>query len=160
MGNRGMSEKLVISNVRVFRQIATEAFQLMQGQMSSGRRPQPDGPPGWILTFDPEQKSFKNALVVLAFVGVCLEAVLHLLIVEQQGIKAYKTHDRKTYEDKLRLLGCDDEEILELCTHFRKVRREVVHEKAHIDNGEIRKAQSEAKAAISLLDKVFAYFKL
>ena len=58
------------------------------------------------------------------------------------------------------MLGSNDESIMELCKNFRDARREVVHEKAHLDQDSVRAAQNEAEKAIELVDKVYTYFKL
>ena len=90
------------------------------------------------------------------FCGVYLEALLHLLFVEKHDKVFAKKHDNLTYEDKLSLLGCSDQSIFDSCKHYRKVRREVVHEKAHFDTKYIRKAQTEALLSIELVEKINA----
>jgi len=69
------------------------------------RIPKPNGEPGWIITYDPEQRSFKNAFITIVFCGVFLEAMLHLLIVERKGFDIFNKYDRKSYKDKLQLLA-------------------------------------------------------
>jgi len=128
----------------------------MRDDMAGRVRPKPDGEPGSIITYDPERKSFKNAFVTIVFCGVYLESLLHLLIVKRFGTEIYEQYDRRSYEDKLRLLGCTDEVILEGCRHYRDARRDVVHEKAHMDRNNIRIAQDEAKLAMALIDKISA----
>lgn len=152
--------QIVSTNVSTFYRIAQEAYAEMSVQQALHTRPKPNGESGNILTYDPDQKSFKSAFIALVFSGVCLEALLHLLIVAHKDLQAFKDYDHKTYEDKLELLGCDDEEILKLCKHFRAARREVVHEKAHLDQETWRVAQREAVAAIDLVNKVFCFFKI
>ena len=68
--------KLVVTNVSTYRAIATEAFEAMRGLVESGRWPKEDGSPGWILKFDPDQKSFKQAMIAIVFTGMWLEALL------------------------------------------------------------------------------------
>ena len=149
------------TNVRVFYKIAQEAYVMMSEDINSRRRKKPGNEPGYIITYDPNQTSFKNAFIVIVFSGVFLESILHLLIVKQKGIKAFEENDRKlNYESKFKLLGCDDESIMDLCKNFRAARREVVHEKAHLDSESFRNAQKEAKSAIELVNKVVAYFNL
>jgi hypothetical protein len=148
------------SNVWVFYRIAKESFESMKNDISSGRRPKPNGEPGWIITYDPEQKSYKAALVVIVFSGMFLEALLHLLIVNRKGIGTFKSYDGKKYEEKLRLLGCTEESILSLCENYRQVRREIVHEKAHLNKTTIRFAQKEAESAITMITRIADFFKL
>lgn len=132
----------------------------MKDDIASGRRPKPNGEPGWIITYDPEQKSYKAALIVIVFCGMFLEALLHLLIVNRKGIVAFKSYDRKTYEDKLRFLDCTEESILNLCENYRKARREIVHEKAHLDQTTVLFAQKEAETAITMITRIADFFKL
>jgi hypothetical protein len=143
--------ELIITNVSTYRAIAIEAFQAMQELVESGRRPKEDGSPGWILQFDQNQKSFKQAMVAIVFTGMWLEALLHLLIVRDHGEEKFREFDFKSYEEKLRLIGIDDNSILEAAARFRKSRKELVHEKAHFETGEMKTAQDEARNAFQLL---------
>jgi len=152
---------LVHTNVRVFYKIAQECYKAMNDFLKMYRRPMPDGKPGYIITLDPDQKSFKNAFITIVFCGVFLESLLHLLILKHYGLDIFKKYDRKSYEEKLKLLGCSDRSIIDLCKKYRDARREVVHEKAYLDNDYfLRVAQDEAEVAIELINKVVAYFKL
>jgi hypothetical protein len=154
------SHSFVHTNVRVFYHIAHEAYVAMDENLNSRRKPKPDDESGYIVTYDPEQKSFKNAFITIVFCGVFLESLLHLLIVKRKGLKIFKDYDFKSYEAKLQLLGCNDQSILEGCIQYQDARREVVHEKAHLDNDNIRVAQKEAAAAMELIQKIVAYFNL
>lgn len=147
-------------NVRVFYKIAIESYRAMKEDLDSSRKPKPNGKPGWIITYDPEQKSFKAALVAIVFCGIFLESVLHLLIVNRKGIEVFKSYDRKKYEDKLRLLDCREQSILDLCENYRQIRHEIVHEKAYLDQNSIRFAQKEAEAAVNMIEKIVDFFKL
>lgn len=105
----------VHTNVRFFYEIAKESYEVMKDEFDSHRRPKPGGEPGWILTWDPDHKSFKKAFVTIVFCGVWFEAVLHLLIVKHKGVEVFKKYDRtSSYEGKLELLGCTDKSIIEL----------------------------------------------
>ena len=146
------------TNVRVYRAIADEAYQKMVQSIEAGRRPKPDGSAGWIVTCDPDQTSFKQAMISIVFTGVWVEAMLHLLIVKAYGKDKYIEYDFKSYEEKLRLLGCSDEKLMDSVSRFRKARKDLVHEKAHIDDGEIRFAQKEAEKAYELLAAISEHF--
>ncbi len=150
------------TNLQVFYHIAEEAYVAMDEALNQSRRPNPNDEQGWIITYDPKQKGFKNAFITIVFCGIFLESLLHLLIVKHKGLDVFKEYDKKnkTYEDKLRLLDCNDHSILEGCSHYRKARREVVHEKAHIDNKNFRVAQKEAASAMELIKNIVTYFKL
>ena len=155
-----MAKTLVISNVRYFYEIANEAFDKMNDDMGKNIKLKPNGNEGFIKTYDPQHKSFKNALITIVFAGVYLESLMHLLIVEKNDIVTYEKYDRKVYEGKLKLLGCNDSEILELCSKYRASRKEIVHEKAHLDNGKIKMAQAEAIIAMSLVNKINEHFNI
>ncbi len=148
------------TNVRVFYKIAQESYEAMNEHFRSHTRPKPNGEPGYIFTLDPEQKSFKNAFITIVFCGVFLESLLHLRIVKQYGLEVFEKYDHKPYEEKLKLLGCSDQSITDLCKKYRDARKEVVHEKAYLNNDYFRAAQKEAEVAIELINKVVAYFKL
>jgi hypothetical protein len=148
------------SNVRAFYRIAEEAYVAMDDDLRSSRRPKPNNEPGWIITYDPDQKSFKNAFIAIVFCGVFLESLLHLLIVEHKGVAVFKKYDRKPYKDKLQLLGCNDISILQASVQYQNTRRQVVHEKAHLDIDDYRFAQKEAASAMEFVKKVIAYFDL
>lgn len=143
--------ELILTNVSTYRAIAIEAFEAMQELVESGRQPKEDGAPGWILQFDPNQKSFKQAMIAIVFIGMWLEALLHLLIVRDHGEEKFREFDFKLYEEKLRLIGIDDSSILEAAARFRIARKELVHEKAHFNTGETQTAQDEARNAYQLL---------
>ncbi len=110
------------------------------------------------MTFDPDQRSFKQAMVTIVFTGMWLEALLHLLIVREHGKDKFKEFDFKSYADKIRLLGCSDQKILDAAIKFQKSRKELVHEKAHFDTGVIKTAQDEADNAHQLLLAIDSLF--
>jgi hypothetical protein len=78
--------------------------------------------------------------------------------VSRYGEDVFKKYDRQTYEQKLELLDCKDQNILESAARFRRTRIELVHEKAYQDDGEIRRAQDEAENAHALLTAVHNHF--
>lgn len=154
------ADNFVHTNLYVFYQIAQETYMAMNENVNSSRKPKLNDEPGWVVTYDPGRKSFKNAFITIVFCGIFLDSLLHLLIVNRKGIEIFEEYDRKTYEDKLLLLGCNDQSILEECAHYRDARREVVHEKAHINKKNIRVAQKEATSAMNLIQKIVIYFDL
>jgi hypothetical protein len=148
------------SNFGVFYRIAEEAYTAMDEDLRSSRKPKPHNEPGWIITYDPGQKSFKNAFITIVFCGVFLESLLHLLIVERKGLDVFKKYDRKPYKDKLQLLGCKEESILQASMRYQESRRQVVHEKAHLDIDHYRFAQKEAASAMDFVKKVVTHFDI
>lgn len=148
----------MFTNASVYKTIADEAYQKMVQSVEAGRRPKPDGSPGWIITYDPNQTSFKQAMISLVFTGMWLEAVMHLLVVKSHGKEKFTEYDFKSYEEKLSLLGCADQALLDSVLRFRKARKSLVHEKAHFDDGEIRCAQKEAENAHELLVAIYERF--
>lgn len=158
MTEKDKQSSFVYSNVRAYFEIAQESFRSMNSLMQNGRKPKPNNESGWINTYDPDHKSFKKALVTIIFSGVYLEALLHILIVEKEGLEKFNQYDRKTYEDKLQLLACNDEAIIAECEHYRTVRREIAHEKAHLDAKVIKMAQEEATRAFNMVESINAHF--
>jgi len=146
---------MVISNVSIYRTIAEEAYIKMVNGVENQRTPKQNGT-GWIIKYDPGHMSFKNAMIVVVFTGMWLEALLHIRIVQKYDEKKFKQYDFKSYKDKLRLLGVEDEELLEKVERFRKIRKELVHEKAFLDDGTIKTAQEEAKIAYEIMKDVRA----
>ena len=116
-------------------------------------RPKPNGEPGAIITFDPEQRSFKYSLIAIAFAGIYLDALLYIEGIRKLGQEAYSKIDRSTYEKKLRALGLSDPDLIDSCRQFREVRNELVHERA-LEQTEIRGAQIEARRGINLIERV------
>ena len=111
------------------------------------------------MTYDPGQTSFKQSMISIVFTGIWLEALMHLLIVRRYGENKFKEYDRKkTYEEKLELLGCIDQELLARVSRFHKTRKSLVHEKAHFDNNEIMMAQDEAENAHEILVGIHKHF--
>lgn len=150
--------KLVITNVSTYKAIVIGAHREMTELLNSGRRPKEDGTPGWIITFDPEQKCFKQAMIAIVFTSMWLEALMHLLIASKYGVDKFKEYDFKSYEEKLRLLGCTDQSLLDSAERFRKSRKELVHEKAFFDSGEMKTVQAEADNAYKLLSAIDSVF--
>jgi hypothetical protein len=150
----------VETNYRVFYSIAQESHAAMKRFENQYTKPKRDGTLGNINIIDPEQKSFKHAFITIVFCGIFIESVLHLLIVREKGLDVFNKYDWKSYEDKLQLLGCDDHQILDLCSQFREARKEVIHEKAFINSDNFRIAQKEADVAIELVNKIVTFFEL
>ena len=150
--------KWAFSNVRIFRAIADRAYDKMSEDMDKNIRARPDGGPGVIKTFDPEQTSFKEAMISIVFTCIWLEATLHLLIVRMRGSKRFEEVDKRPYEEKLRMLGCGDGQLLNKVEILRSTRRQLVHEKAYFEfneegefTGETRIAQDEAENARAVI---------
>jgi len=131
----------------------------MHSLMQNGRKPKPNGEPGYVLTYDPDHKSFKESLVAIIFSGIYLEALLHQLIVERKGIDEFKKVDFEIYEAKLKLLNCNDTSIINECEHYRNVRNELAHEKAY-DEQTIRRGQTEATRAFNMIKSINTYFDI
>ncbi|WHZ23296.1 MAG: hypothetical protein OJF47_002408 [Nitrospira sp.] len=158
MPNNTMNQ-FAITNVSVYKAIAISAHLKMHELTNAGRRLKDGGSPGWIITFDHEQRSFKQAMIAIVFTGMWLEAFLHLRIVRDHGLKKFKEYDFKSLADKLQLLGCSEPAIIEAAQKFQKCRKELVHEKAYCDAGQITKAQDGADNANQLLLAIDEWFK-
>ena len=70
MATESNQSDFVHTNVRFFYEIAKESYEVMKDEFDSHKRPKPGGEPGWILTWDPDHKSFKKAFVTIVFCGV------------------------------------------------------------------------------------------
>ena len=156
--------KPILTNVDIYQSIADAAYHNMSEGMGKNVRPRPEGSPGTVKTFDPEQTSFKQAMISIVFTCIWLEANLHLRIVNKFGKKCFKEADGKPYEEKLKLLGCESTELLENVKRLRTARNELVHEKAHFEFNDagkctvMRPAQDEAKNAKVVMTGVGKWF--
>jgi len=148
----------MITNIEIYKTIADEAYQKMVQLMEAGRPPKPDGSAGRTIIYDPNQNSFKQSMISIVFTGMWLESLIHLLIVKKHGKEKFKEYDFKSYEEKLQLLGCTDQKLLDRVLRFRKTRKSLVHEKAHLDDGEIKLAQDEAENAHQILICIHGHF--
>jgi hypothetical protein len=149
----------MITNVDVYFAIAEEALAESERLEKLARRPKPDGDPGVIVTYDPEQKSFKNSLIAIVFAEMYLNALFYILGTKQFGKAQYnKKYDKKSLEEKLQVFGLSDKNLLAEAKRFRKRRKELVHEKAvqisDLTGDTIYIAQEEAKKALSLVKEV------
>lgn len=145
--------QIILSNANVYAAIAEEAFVDMKKRLAEGRKPRSDGD-GWILSSDPSQTSFKSALVYITFSALWLEAILHLRIADQHGKTRSKEVDRKSYEEKLAILGVNDEELSCSLAAFRELRREIIHERAFFAQNKFRTAQDEARKVRQLMQRL------
>jgi len=154
------SRNFVPTNIRVFYHIAREAYSEMNKTLKLGKKPKSCDEFGSVITYDAQQKTYKNAFITIVFCGIFLESLLHRLIVEQKGHATFIKYDYKSYKDKLELLGCEDKAILDDCIQFQGARKEVVHEKCYVYNNHFRVAQKEAAFAMGLIQKIVNYFDL
>jgi len=99
----------MIANIDVYFAIAVESQAEAERLENLARRPNPDG--GFIITYDPKRKSFKNSLIAITFAGIYLESLLYIVGVQKFGKYEYnKKYNRKlSYEEKLKLFGVTDE---------------------------------------------------
>ena len=149
----------IFSNVHIYRSIALDAFDVVASELESRRRPKSDGSPGWIITPDPDQKSFKQAMVCIAFAGMWYEAIVHLKMVELLGEDVAKEWDRHRYRKKLQKLGCSDQSTLDQVQEFADARNDLMHEKAHWNQDSATTAQKEAKRAVDFINTVESFIK-
>lgn len=146
---------IVHTNVEIYKAIAEDAYEEMILIDSSSSTPREDGADGFIIKYDPEHRSFKKSMIVVVFTGMWLEALLHLEIVKKLGETEFKKVDRKkTYEQKLELLGIINPELLGKVKKFRETRKELVHEKAFLENSQIKTAQNEATLAKEIMHEI------
>lgn len=149
----------VLTNLGVYLSIAEEALSESTQLLEIGRSPKPDGQPGYILSLDPERKSFKQSFIAIAFSGMYLEALFGLAGNARLGQVLYnKIERRTTYEEKLRLLGIYEPSVLASCKRFREARNELIHEKAidleALQFADIRMAQEEAVFGVAFVKSI------
>jgi len=155
----GLSMPYLPTNVKTYRSIALDAFEFVKSEQASRRRPKSDGSPGWIITFDPDQKSFKHAMVCIAFAGMWFEAIMHIHMVALLGEDVAKESDRSSYRNKLAKLGCREQAKLDQAQQFADSRNELMHEKAHWNKDTIRTAQEDATKAVEFIHMVDAFIQ-
>ena len=156
-GVSGHGKLNVISNLETHLSIALDAHSEMVSLMAKGRRPKPDGSPGFVITLDPDRKCFKKALITSAFAGIYFEALTYATARHISKTKAVKV-DKAKYREKLEELGVTDVALLEAAEKFRKDRNDVIHEKAlpasEFSWSEGRFAQDCADSAIEFIMSV------
>ena len=150
----------MISNMDVFLKIAQEAHAEMQQMDARHRSPKPDGTPGFIIVFDPQRRSFKQALIAIAFSAMYFEALVYLSAHLRLGEAAARKIDRMFYEDRLAELGITDSSLLIRAKDFRAARKEIIHEKAvgltEMESSPTRRAQDVAALALEFVSEVRA----
>ena len=121
------------------------------------RLPIPGHPGRFELRQDPTRTSFKNGFIAHAFVGVTIEAFMHVFGSRALGVEVYASIEEKPLEDRVRRLGIIDPQILEDCRRYRTSRREFVHERAlrpRPEEVQFRVVQDEADHAIELMHRL------
>jgi len=146
------------TNVSIYQAIAEEAYAEMVQFDNENKRPKEDESDGWIITCDSNNTSLKKAMIVIIFTGMWLDALLHIQIMERCGEGTFKRLGRRKYEDKLKFLGVTDIALLTNVKKFRATRNELVHEKAFLDNAQIKIAQKEARLANEIMSQLQPFF--
>ena len=127
----------------------------MRADLAESMTPKPNGEPGYIIRWDPDRRSFKNAMVAIAFAGMYLDALLYIALQSRLGRADALKIDRLPHEKRLEELGVTDSAILNRVKAFREVRKDLVHEKAvelaDIGGQPMHTAQDAADSAISLM---------
>ena len=154
-------DQLVFSNVNTYFDIIKTNYNFMIEDMEKRIRTKDNGEIGNVITFDYEQKSFKCALIIVVFVGIFLESILHMLLVQKIGLKGYtRKIDRSELKEKIRILGCNDVKIRIACDQYIIARKELVHEKAYTNQNVFMIAQDEAKKAVELMMMLIKEFRI
>ena len=148
---------IILSNLQTYWDIAHEEHRKSVAVLERHRKPKPDGSEGHVITIDPEQRSFKSAMIATAFSGMYFEALMFLTAQAKFGREEALRIDRKLYEERLELNGVSDPLLLAKAKEFREMRKELIHEKADYINrlsGKLRTAQEMADSAIKFIDAV------
>ena len=145
----------IITNIDVYWSIAEEAHGAMRADLAKSMTPKPNGETGFIIRRDSDRRSFKNAMVAIAFAGMYLDALLYITLHSRFGRADARKVDRLPHEERLEKLGVTDSAMLNRVKRFREVRRDLVHEKAvelaDIGCQPMHTAQDAADNAISLM---------
>ncbi|WP_028301336.1 hypothetical protein [Oceanospirillum beijerinckii] len=148
--------RLIFTSLGAIEQIIFESQALMNRSLEKGRTPKEGG--GFILKYDPNHTSFKEALKVLVFVGAALESIWHQKAVELKSKTFAEKADRecKSVPSKFESIGLTEKSLLDSMSDYYTVRRQLIHEKAHQSKFQktIFNAQSEANRAVELLKSV------
>jgi hypothetical protein len=148
----------IITNVDVYSTIAEEAHSAMKANLAEGTAPRPDGEPGCIKRLDPEQRSFKNALIAIAFAGIYIDALLYILLQHRLGRTEALRLDRRPYQERLERLCIDDPGLLARLRIFRKMRNDLVHEKAieisEIGTQPLHHSEDAADRGVALMEQL------
>ena len=146
-----------ITNAHIYLTIAEEALDFMEKSSAKNRRPKPNGEPGFIITYDHQRTSFKNALIAIIFAASYLEALFYLEGTKKVSEAEYsKNIDKKTYEEKLAWFEITDEQLLSTASRLRQARNDITHEKAKSDTRKevLRYAQDEARIAVAFVKQI------
>jgi len=156
------SDNAVVTNVRVYRAIAVEAAAIAERALLPRHGPIPLSGASFESYVEPGQESFKSAMIAVVFAGMYIEATLWLVGVATIGEERYSVIDRDLLEDRLIPIGILNEDLRAALARFRRIRRDLVHEKAIAvsrDKRPVHIAQTEAvwaKSVIEMLDDVLA----
>lgn len=146
---------MLMTNANAFLAIAEEAQAESERLAKLARRPKPNGERGVIVTYDPDQKSFKSSLIAIVFATMYLETIFYILGTKKFGSVNYnKDHDRKCLEDKLTLFELNDDDLRIATKRLRERRKNLIHEKADLTASVFYVAQHEARYAIRLVKTI------
>ena len=153
----------IVSNLQTYLEIAKESYEESIKYLEKNRTLKPDG--GYVIKLDPDKRSFKNALISIAFSGSYIDLYLRLAYVvknEDEPPREWKFNN--PYHKKLKFLGVTDDHIIGLCEKFREVRNDVAHEKPIIlgltSSTLSCTAQEGAKIGIDLIEAMRAILPL
>jgi hypothetical protein len=146
----------VVTILGIIESIIFDSQELMNNLLEEGRTPKEGG--GFILKYDPNHTSLKEALKILVFVGAAMESMWHQKAVELRSKNFAEKADRecKSVPLKFECIGLTESSLLEDMTNYYNVRRQIVHEKAHESKFQktLFVAESEANKAVELFKSV------
>ena len=148
----------ITSNIDVYWSIADEAHRAIHTDLEASRSPRPDGEPGYVIRWDPDRRSFKNAMIAIVFAGMFLDALLYIALQRRFGRAEALKVDRLPHEERLKILGITDSVVLGRVQEFREARKDLVHEKAveiaDIGGQVMRTAQNSADSAMEVIREI------
>jgi hypothetical protein len=125
---------------------------------AKARKPRGDG--GYVVTPDPDQRSYRDSLIAVAFACAYLEGIMYLHLVHWFGVRRSSKYDRLPYKKRAKQLGVKDRQLLKELDYLSDVRKHVIH----IAPGSPRRrrmyiAQKEAPIQVDVVKRCTAHLK-
>ena len=96
----------------IYKETIEEAYSKMIVLEEEHIKPKPDGSEGNVIRYDPSHQSFKQAMIVVVFSGMWLEALFHQEIVRPKSKNQFNNNNKKSYREKLELIGITEASVL------------------------------------------------
>lgn len=140
--------------------IVVGEYEKMVAELENDNKPVMQGGRGSQQIFNTDRQSFKHAMIIMSFVGMWLHAVLRLKMLSMNmSDKRYQRQKGSPYEQRLMIVGCYDELILEKVSSYRMARNRLLLETDYFRKEDILFVELEAKKAYELMVELTNIFK-